>query len=105
MLKPGGVLCGDRLHTGNPRCGRSGVKTGGCRYPYRGAGSVAGRLCAHFLRRGVPGLCPQAGLSGFVPYEPDGWMPDIAAAIDYYWHTKRCSGWLNLKILRGATLG
>ncbi|HID9394359.1 TPA: class I SAM-dependent methyltransferase [Serratia marcescens] len=28
------------------------------------------------------------GFSGFVPYEPDGWMPNIAAAIDYYWHTK-----------------
>lgn len=21
-------------------------------------------------------------------YEPDGWMPTVSAAIDYYWHTK-----------------
>jgi len=28
------------------------------------------------------------GFTGFVPDEPDGWMPDIAAAIDYYCHTK-----------------
>ncbi|MEX5715796.1 hypothetical protein IC615_18105 [Serratia ureilytica] len=28
------------------------------------------------------------GFSGFVPYEPDGWMPTVSAAIDYYWHTK-----------------
>lgn len=28
------------------------------------------------------------GFTGFVPYEAEGWMPDIAAAIDYYFHTK-----------------
>ncbi|BEM77727.1 hypothetical protein SME38J_18300 [Serratia marcescens] len=41
-----------------------------------------------FSAAGLQVSARRLGFSGFVPYEPDGWMPDITAAIDYYWRTK-----------------
>lgn len=41
-----------------------------------------------FAEAGFKVAARKLGFTGFVPYLPDGWMPDFADALDYYTETK-----------------
>ncbi|MBN3984386.1 class I SAM-dependent methyltransferase [Serratia marcescens] len=88
VLKPGGVYYAvTGCHTGNPLWPQWRERVAADTHTV-----VQDRSLADYARifsaAGFPVSARRLGFSGFVPYEPDGWMPDIAAAIDYYWHTK-----------------
>ncbi|CUY71115.1 biotin biosynthesis protein BioC [Serratia marcescens] len=88
VLKPGGVYYAvTGCHTGNPQWPQWRERVAAETHTV-----VQDRSLADYARifsaAGFQVSARRLGFSGFVPYEPDGWMPDIAAAIDYYWHTK-----------------
>ncbi|HEJ7023861.1 TPA: class I SAM-dependent methyltransferase [Serratia marcescens] len=88
VLKPGGVYYAvTGCHTGNPLWPQWRERVAADTHTV-----VQDRSLADYARifsaAGFQVSARGLGFSGFVPYEPDGWMPDIAAAIDYYWHTK-----------------
>ncbi|MBH3070787.1 class I SAM-dependent methyltransferase [Serratia marcescens] len=88
VLKPGGVYYAmTGCHTGNPLWPQWRERVAADTHTV-----VQDRSLADYARifsaAGFQVSARRLGFSGFVPYEPDGWMPDIAAAIDYYWHTK-----------------
>ncbi|HHK5886208.1 TPA: class I SAM-dependent methyltransferase [Serratia marcescens] len=88
VLKPGGVYYAvTGCHTGNPLWPQWRERVAANTHTV-----VQDRSLADYARifsaAGFQVSARRLGFSGFVPYEPDGWMPDIAAAIDYYWHTK-----------------
>ncbi|RJK69248.1 SAM-dependent methyltransferase [Serratia marcescens] len=88
VLKPGGVYYAvTGCHTGNPLWSQWRERVAADTHTV-----VQDRSLADYARifsaAGFQVSARRLGFSGFVPYEPDGWMPDIAAAIDYYWHTK-----------------
>ena len=88
VLKPGGVYYAvTGCHTGNPLWPQWRERVAAETHTV-----VQDRSLADYARifsaAGFQVSACRLGFSGFVPYEPDGWMPDIAAAIDYYWHTK-----------------
>ncbi|NRN22787.1 class I SAM-dependent methyltransferase [Serratia marcescens] len=88
VLKPGGVYYAViGCHTGNPLWPQWRERVAADTHTV-----VQDRSLADYARifsaAGFQVSARRLGFSGFVPYEPDGWMPDIAAAIDYYWHTK-----------------
>lgn len=88
VLKPGGVYYAvTGCHTGNPLWPQWRERVAADTHTM-----VQDRSLADYARifsaAGFQVSARRLGFSGFVPYEPDGWMPDIAAAIDYYWHTK-----------------
>lgn len=88
VLKPGGVYYAvTGCHTGNPLWPQWRERVVAETHTV-----VQDRSLADYARifsaAGFQVSARRLGFSGFVPYEPDGWMPDIAAAIDYYWHTK-----------------
>lgn len=88
VLKPGGVYYAvTGCHTGNPLWPQWRERVAAETHTV-----VQDRSLADYARifsaAGFQVFARRLGFSGFVPYEPDGWMPDIAAAIDYYWHTK-----------------
>ncbi|MDX6808590.1 MULTISPECIES: class I SAM-dependent methyltransferase [Serratia] len=88
VLKPGGVYYAvTGCHTGNPLWPQWRERVAAETHTV-----VQDRSLADYARifsaAGFQVSARRLGFSGFVPYEPDGWMPDIAAAIDYYWHTK-----------------
>ncbi len=88
VLKPGGVYYAVAgCHTGNPLWPQWRERVAAETHTV-----VQDRSLADYARifsaAGFQVSARRLGFSGFVPYEPDGWMPDIAAAIDYYWHTK-----------------
>ncbi|MGP2757779.1 class I SAM-dependent methyltransferase [Serratia marcescens] len=88
VLKPGGVYYAvTGCHTGNPLWPQWRERVAADTHT-----AVQERSLADYARifsaAGFQVSARRLGFSGFVPYEPDGWMPDIAAAIDYYWHTK-----------------
>ncbi|PTA80058.1 bifunctional 2-polyprenyl-6-hydroxyphenol methylase/3-demethylubiquinol 3-O-methyltransferase UbiG [Serratia sp. Nf2] len=87
-LKPGGVYYAvTGCHTGNPLWPQWRERVAEQTHTV-----VQDRSLADYARifsaEGFQVSARRLGFSGFVPYEPDGWMPDIAAAIDYYWRTK-----------------
>ncbi|AVD63156.1 biotin biosynthesis protein BioC [Serratia marcescens] len=88
VLKPGGVYYAvTGCHTGNPLWPQWRERVAADTHTV-----VQDRSLADYARifsaAGFQVSARRLGFTGFVPYEPDGWMPDIAAAIDYYWHTK-----------------
>ncbi|MGE2248142.1 class I SAM-dependent methyltransferase [Serratia marcescens] len=88
VLKPGGVYYAvTGCHTGNPLWPQWRERVAAETHTV-----VQDRSLADYARifsaAGFQVSARRLGFSGFVPYEPDGWMPDIAAAIDHYWHTK-----------------
>ncbi|AVN51407.1 class I SAM-dependent methyltransferase [Serratia marcescens] len=88
VLKPGGVYYAvTGCHTGNPLWPQWRERVAAETHTV-----VQDRSLADYARifsaAGFQVSARRLGFSGFVPYEPDGWMPDIAATIDYYWHTK-----------------
>ncbi|MEL5439178.1 MULTISPECIES: class I SAM-dependent methyltransferase [Serratia] len=88
VLKPGGVYYAvTGCHTGNPLWPQWRERVAAETHTV-----VQDRSLADYARifsaAGFQVSARRLGFTGFVPYEPDGWMPDIAAAIDYYWHTK-----------------
>ncbi|HFS8989036.1 class I SAM-dependent methyltransferase [Serratia marcescens] len=88
VLKPGGVYYAvTGCHTGNPLWPQWRERVAAETHTV-----VQDRSLADYARifsaAGFQVSARRLGFSGFVPYEPDGWMPDIAAAIDYYWHTQ-----------------
>ncbi|BAO33950.1 methyltransferase domain-containing protein [Serratia marcescens] len=88
VLKPGGVYYAvTGCHTGNPLWPQWRERVAADTHTV-----VQDRSLADYARifsaAGFQVSARRLGFSGFVPYESDGWMPDIAAAIDYYWHTK-----------------
>ncbi|MEL5408072.1 class I SAM-dependent methyltransferase [Serratia nevei] len=87
-LKPGGVYYAvTGCHTGNPLWPQWRERVAEQTHTV-----VQDRSLADYARifsaAGFQVSARRLGFSGFVPYEPNGWMPDIAVSIDYYWHTK-----------------
>lgn len=88
VLKPGGVYYAvTGCHTDNPLWPQWRERVAEHTHTVVHERSLAD-YARIFSTAGFLVAARRLGFSGFVPYEPDGWMPNITAAIDYYCNTK-----------------